>query len=106
MDVLLYSHLVHKMFKFGVVPVASGNDIAIRVPCLAPQSMNILSVDLADIHGNGRDMRDDVLGDGWGVSLWDFRDELKVIIICRVIISGLFKQDVISGVGLEGSVSG
>ena len=64
-------HSVNKVFKFGHVTFAVIDDVVISVTCSTPESMGILGIYLAGVHGSERrGMLDVEAGDGKGVVRW------------------------------------
>ena len=71
---VICAHSVNKVLKFGCVTFTIIDDVAIAVTCLTPESMDILGIYLADVHGSGRRGILDVgAGDGKGVVRWVVR---------------------------------
>ena len=68
---VICAHSVNKVFKFGCVTFIVIDDVAIAVTCSTPESMDILGIYLADVHGSGRRGILDVgAGDGKGMVRW------------------------------------
>ena len=71
---VICAHSVNKVLKFGCVTFAIIDDVAIAVTCSTPESMDILGIYLADVHGGGRRGILDVgAGDGKDVVRWVVR---------------------------------
>ena len=70
-DVVSAHLVVNKVFKFGCVTFTVIDDVAISVTCSTPESMDILGIYLADVHGSGRrGMLDVGAGNGKGMVRW------------------------------------
>ncbi len=68
---VISAHSMDKVFKFGCVTFAIIDDVAISVTCSTLESMGILGIYLADVHGSGsRGVLDVGAGDGEGVVRW------------------------------------
>ena len=64
------AHPMNKVFKFGCVAFTVIDDVAISVTCLTPESMGILGIYLADVHGSGIGVLGVGAGNGKGVVRW------------------------------------
>ncbi len=46
-------HAMDQVFNFSVVTFTVWDDAAIRIACMAPETVGILGVNLTDVHGVG-----------------------------------------------------
>jgi hypothetical protein len=76
-----------QVFHFGSIALTVCNDVPFTIRCLAQESMGILSVYSANVHGGGRVLRwDGGSGNGHRVLFWDNRSRWDVIAFVIVAV--------------------